>query len=485
MPLVVKSGDRPGDIAITLGGEWGDWRNNVYQFPDGRIVQGADLNPRALPIGTTVFTPQEYQTQTGGGTGGDTTTGATTTPPFDSNAPVTDTAPVDVNGTTLPNGGRLIQIRAPEGSDELFLWYVVYDWRGIDLAYEIGGPQAFRDLFGTWDINSVGMNVTRMSQIEFDDLDIVLTGSVDTIVGSDESIGSRVEREVRALGLEDLPSWLAESPDALALVAEATAQEWSSGRLWKELSTTGSFQGRFGGALDLYLQEGVTIADAVDQLVADEDAMREALRPWAAGTDAGSIEYLHGLLNEGWTPGFVAQVLEVAENFMRDPESLATANFILEASGLEALDDIGFINALAGQGPQDTIEALNTATAARALDDAGIDLADEDLDLIMELVDNSDRLLTADAWRSLAQELSLNLIRFNTEIDQSKLGVEREDLVAAAFGRESPTGRSSGEVLSMLARFERDRRVAGAGIAPSTGFLDQDGRLRIQGLSGL
>jgi hypothetical protein len=58
-------------------------------------------------------------------------------------------------------------------------------------------------------------------------------------------------------------------------------------------------------------------------------------------------------------------------------------------------------------------------------------------------------------------------------------------VVAAAFGQESPTGRSAGEVLSLLARFERDRRVAGGGIPGSTGFIDQQGRLRIQGLSGL
>lgn len=418
--------------------------------------------------------------------GGDTGGGdAGPEPPFDSDAPVTDTPPVEINDTTMPNGGRLVRIKNPEGSDASFLWYVVYQWRGVELAYEIGDPHDFRDLFGTWDINSVGMDITTLRQGAFDDQGFVLAGSADEIVGTDESIGSRIEREVRALGLEDLPGWLAGSPDALALVAEAASQEWSSGRLWKELSTTATFQDRWGGVLDQYLGQNATIAEAVRQIERDEQALTAAIRPFLAGADAPSTEFLHGLLTEGWTPGFVAQVLEQAEVLRRDPDSLAVSNFILEQSGLETLDEVGFLNALNGYGPQETVEALNTATAARALEEAGIDLDNNDVRLIMDLVDTSDRLLTSDSWRNLAQELSLNLIRFNREIDAEKLGGVREDLVAAAFGRESPTGKSSGEVLSLLARFERDRRAASQGFDQTSGFQDAEGRLRIQGISGL
>ena len=263
------------------------------------------------------------------------------------------------------------------------------------------------------------------------------------------------------------------------------------------MAETSAFIERFGAAIENYLQENVTIEEAVTRLVADENSLRVALRPFLAGGQPTTTEFLHGLLNEGWTPQAVAQVLETAEILRRDPESLALANFILEQSGLGPLDEVAFINALNGVGPADVIEALNTATAARALQESGLELSDDDVLLIMELVDTSDRLLTVEGWRQLAQELAFNVFRFGTELDEGKLGITRDELVAAAFGQAEPgvfgpdpgdpppRGRSSGEVLGLLARFERDRRAASAGTGGVTGFLDAEGRLRVQGLSGL
>lgn len=390
---------------------------------------------------------------------------------------------VDVGGSTIPAGGRLIRVRNPQGSDARFLYFVVYDWRGVEFSYEVGDEQRFRELFGSTDNFD---DFTTISQARYDDAGFVDVGSIDSQLGATESLPSTIERDLRALGMEDLPDWLRDSPQALALVGEATAQEWSVGRLWTELSKTATFQTRFGGVLDQYLQENVTIGQAVDRIIRDEGRLRDTLRPYLAGSDqAATTQYVQDLIANGWTAGAVSQVLEQAETLARDPNALRRTNLILEASGLDPLDEVGYINALNGFGPQDTIEALNTASAAEALDRAGIELDEEGTRALLDLVDTSDRILTVESFGELAQQLSFNLIKNRHEIDIGKLGVTEDDLIAAAFGRESPSGRAAGETLGLLARLERDRRAAAQGFDQSSGFIDDQGRLRVQGLAGV
>jgi hypothetical protein len=392
---------------------------------------------------------------------------------------VTDVDPLKVGSTIIPQGGRLVRVTNPTGADASELYFIAYDWMGLELVYEVGDKTTFTEMFGSIENFT---SFSTLSQSGFDSQGFTEVGSVGQIAGSTESLGSQIERETRALGLEDLPAWLRNAPDALALVAQGTAQEWSSGRLWQELSGTGAFTARFGGALDNYLTGNVTISDAVNQLVADENALRTAIRPFA-GEQASSTEYLHGLLNEGWTPGAAAQVLEQADIFRSDPTSFTQANLILEASGLGSIDEVEFLNALSGFGIPDVVEALNTAAAATALQRAGLE--DVDIDLLMEVVDTSDRLLTTDSFASLSQELALNTVRFGHELEDTKLGFTRDDLIAAAFGETNPNGKTPGEVINALARFQRDRQAAGSGFEQTAGFQDEKGRLRIAGLGGL
>jgi hypothetical protein len=461
-----QAGGFPGEDLNTILNYWADPGRPINELRDMANIVGSRLAQQGPAAPQLPGTPP---TQPGG--------------IMDPGTGVTDVPPVRVGNSTVPAGGRVVVVDAPLGSDQAQLYFIVYPWRGLEFAFQVGGEARFNELFG-----GLGnfASVTRTSQAEYDATGYIPAGLIDSELGATESFGSRLERETRELGLEDLPSWLAGSPDALALVATATAEEWSSGRLWEALSGTQAFQGRFGTAWSRYFTEGRTIQEAVNALVADENALRAALQPWLnTASDADTTNYLQGLLNSGWTPQAVVSVLETGESLRRDPQSLALANTILTRSGLPTLDEVGFVNALRGVGPQDTIEALNTATAARAMVAAGIDLPDDDINLIMDLVNTSDRLLTEDSWRQLSQELSFNLIRFNRELDQDKLNIERDEIISAAFGQASPTGRSSGEVMSLLARFERDRRAASEGIPGSTGFIDDEGRLRLQGVANL
>lgn len=392
--------------------------------------------------------------------------------------PVTDVPPVQVGSSTIPQGGSLIRVNAPLASDAAYLYYIVYDWRGVKLTFEVGDQARFKELFGSTDNFD---SFTSVSQDQFDSANYVQVGLIDQELGATESIGSRIERDVRALGLEDLPPWLASSQEALALVAEASAQQWSAGRLWTQLSDTQAFGDRFGDVIDRYLQAGSTISQAVAQIQADEQQMKAALL-FAAPGDSLTIDTIHQMLSQGWTPESASRVLEAAD-VLKGGSALAQANEILDAVGLPSLDEVGFINALKGHGPPDVVEALNTIAAGQALSDAG--LGDVDTNLLMDVVSTSDRILTVDSFRELAQQLSFNLAKFGTEVDRNKLGVTEEDIIAGIFGRESPTGRSAGESMNLLLRFERDRQAAAQGLPGTQAALDQRGRLRVAGLAGL
>lgn len=381
-----------------------------------------------------------------------------------------------IGNATIPNDGRLIKVRNPQGSDASNLYYVVYEWRGVEFAFEVGDGKRLEELFG----GEANFDEKQtVNQNQFDGQGFVLSGSIDQHLGADESFTSLMERETRAAGLEDMPRWVADSPQALSIMAQGSAQGWSAGRIWQELSATDSFQERFGSTIDLYTQGGGTIQDAVQQIIADENAIAAVVRRFQAPGTEINEDYLQNVLSNGWTAQQAAQVLEGANTLVRNPMSLVETNAILAASGLEAVDEVGFINIMMGNAADDVTEAINTAFAGEALRQAGIE--DVDVDLLLEIIDTTDRVLSVDTFRETAQQLAFNFARFATEIDRKAFGLDEDEITAALFGRESPKGRSTGDVLNTLARFERDRRAQSQGFGGVTAFNDEQGNLIFQG----
>lgn len=448
----IRQGDTLWQIAKDLLGDGSRWPEILALNPDAVSRAG---DPTTLKIGFSLVLPGE---------------GDETTDEQD-----------DFDAAVIPGGGRLVKVNNPDGSDAAALYYVVYDWNGVEFAYEIGDKARLDELFGGVEFFD---EMSTFSQGGFDSQGFVLTGTIDSQLGNDESITSQIEREIRALGMEDLPSWLSESPEALSLIATATAEEWSSGRLWTELSTTQAFDDRFGDIIGVYTQGGIPIGEAVEQIIADETAFRSAVRQFTMGADFDvTNEYIHSVLSQGWTASAAIQVLSAAEVLRNNTDMLDEANAVLDFVGLGSLDEVGLINALQGHGPTEVIEALNTAAAGVALAEAGLD--DIDLDLLASVVDTSDRLLTPDSFAQLAQELAFNVARFGPELAQESFGISEDDIVAAMFGRESPSGRTAGETLNLLAKFERNRREGAEGFDASQAFVSDQGRLVVQGLGGL
>ena len=382
-----------------------------------------------------------------------------------------------IGDTTIPNGGTLIKVKDPQGTDASTLYFVKYEWKGVEWVFEVGDAERFEELFGS---EARFDSKQTVNQNQFDGQGWVQGGSMDQLLGSDEGFASLMERETRNAGLEDLPRWVDESPEVLSIMAQGAAQGWSSARIWETIAGTEAFTDRFGLTIDRYRQGGGTIQDAVQQILSDEAALSQVVRRFQEPGSTVDEEYLQTVLSQGWTAPQAGQVLEATNQLVRDPAALAQANEILARSGLEQLDEKGFINVMLGDAPDDVTEALNTAFAAQALTQAGIE--DVDLNLLLDVIDTTDRVLTPDSFRETAQQLAFNFARFATEIDRNAFGLDEDEITAALFGRESPKGKTTGEVLNTLARFERDRRAAAGGFGGVGAFQDETGRLRFQGV---
>jgi hypothetical protein len=80
-----------------------------------------------------------------------------------------------------------------------------------------------------------------------------------------------------------------------------------------------------------------------------------------------------------------------------------------------------------------------------------------------------------------AQEIGRNI----NDIDLGRYGLTREDIIAASFNEESPSGKSVNEVQELITKLSRERSRAETGHAGAASFQDQQGRLRLQGLGGV
>lgn len=383
-----------------------------------------------------------------------------------------------IGKTVIPEGATLVKVNNPSGSDAGSLYYLTYEWKGVTWAFEVGDAARLKELFGGEERFD---DKVTMNQPKFDNSGFVEGGNADPLLGADESFTALMERETRAAGMEDLPAWLDGSPEGLAIIAQGAALGWSPGRIWEELSGTDAFQDRFGATIGIYTQGGSGVQDAVAQILQDEQSIAQVIRRYGPPGAQYDESYFQAALAGGWDATTAAQVLEATNQITRNPTALRDANAVLAASGLAPVDEAGFINIMLGGAPDDVTEAINTANADRALREAGID--DVDIRTLLDVVDTTDRVLTTDSFREIAGELAFNFARNTTELDRGAFGISRDDLTRVMFG-EAPADATQGEVLNVLARFERDRRAAAQGFGGAAGFVDDRGNLRFQGVGG-
>ena len=395
-----------------------------------------------------------------------------------------------VGDTRIPAGLRLVRITNPAGSDATEIFALVGDVFGVEVSFEVGDISRLTELFGGADAFD---NVSTVTQEQFDQSDIVSVGLVDEIAGSTESLQARFERDLRAAGLENPPEWLTADPQAMLKWVIGVNEGFSAEALWGTISGTGAFQERFGGLDTIFAQLGTNqFTTAIAEYTNREAQIRQSILTRRGPNADTSPGYISSLIGGGWQPAEVDELLVLEAQLTSSPEMLDNINEILRFQDLPALTPDDFISFLQdGQRasvdpaftPGELFEGINDALRFQALLEEGITI---DAEFATDLGEGvSETIQSPGQFSERARLAAIEIARNTTELDRQTLGIEREDIIAAAFGEESPTGKSVSEINELLERLGRDRARRATGLPNAPNFVDNLGRLRVLGVSNL
>ena len=423
---------------------------------EGRLLREAGLGGGKRRAARQLFAKAQEQVTHPGDTGGPGTT--------------------NIGGTVVPVGAQLIRLRSPAGSEDPTIFFLEYKAFGVTVRYEIGNRDAAIAAFGG-DFLDQFDGVTTLSQQQFDEEGTTL-GLLDEIAGSTESIQSRFERGIRELGLGDLPQWMREDTEIMTILMLGTEEELDAGTIANQLSQTGGFAAEYPGweALQGFMG-GATILDTIDEYSRRRTELTSLIRRYRGPDTDVSNQYLGTLIGTGWEAREAAQILE-GERQLSSGEALANLNDILTFNQMETVDEGGFLELMRGNAAPEVFEAINDALRRKALSEEGIDV---DVDFAVSLgAGSSTAVADLASFGGSARQAALDILNNGRELEAGKFGITREEIVAASFGEPL-----SSETDAKLAQFGRERRAAAGGFAFGGGFIDAEGRLRMQGTAAL
>jgi hypothetical protein len=393
---------------------------------------------------------------------------------------------VERGGQDIPGGGTLVRLVNPEGSDRN-LFFLRYSIFGVDFVFEIGDRARLNEVFGGLDAFD---DVQTLRQGRFDQ-QVIEAGSVDEILGSTESLGSQIERGIRALGQEGIPLWLREDAAAMTLMVLAQQDGWSQQRLYTELAKTESVRTRFGDLKFIANRTGTDDALVnVTEFLRTEDAFRrELVRARGPNTDT-SQEYLRGLVASGWEQAEFVELLDLERVLVENPEALANINEILAPQGqgtqLTADDFVTFLqegrrSTREGFNPSEMFRSINDALRLTELEAAGITDLTRRQAVALGRGDPGEQIFDPTFFRDQAQQTAAILAANFNELEGEKLGLTRDDVVN--FFLDGPD--ADPRTRQLVERFARDRGIAARGFDRPQSFVDAEGRLRVQGFADL
>lgn len=185
-------------------------------------------------------------------------------------------------------------------------------------------------------------------------------------------------------------------------------------------------------------------------------------------------------------------MLALEKRVKDNPEAMNNINQILAFQGLDVLDPDDFVSFLQYQDratldanvePDELFEAVNDALRFQALLTEGIDI---DLEFASDLGTGTSETIGSEEMFSRQAQLAAGLIGMNArELDFEKMGLTRDEIVAAQFGETlEGGGRSVAEVNATLEKFARERSKAGQGHTTVQGYIDRLGRPITTGFNG-
>ena len=392
--------------------------------------------------------------------------------------------------SVIPQDARLVRITDPAGSDLDEIFVLIGSAFGVDIAFEIGSRERLDELFGGPDAFD---DVQTLTQANFDASGAITVGDVDEALGATGSIQAQFERELRSAGLENPPQWLAQDQQAMTRWLVGVNEGFSAERLWSDISDTDAFKGRFAGLDTIFDQTGTNqFTTAIAEYTNREGAIRGFISQRRGPGADTSIEYVSSLIASGWQPAEVDELLVLERQLRDSPEALDNMNQILAFQELPELTPDDFISFLQdGQRlavdpafiPGDLFEGINDALRFQALLEEGIRIDEQFATDLGEGV--SEDIGSPAQFTERARIAAIEIARNTTELDRQTLGISRDDIIAAAFGEESPSGKSVSEISELLERLGRDRAKRATGLPGAASFVDALGRLRVQGSSNL
>jgi hypothetical protein len=378
---------------------------------------------------------------------------------------------------------RLLKVTGESGvGDE---YYVQGDVYGQTFSFLVGDQEAFDAMFPDGVAGFDGYETMTRSQFTNSDMFGFVAGTIDNIIGSREPLQGQVQRDLEALGLEGLPSWMANDQQAMLAVITANSQGWSPNRLMQELSTTVGFKDRFSGFNGWYDEEQHgSMADAINRWVGLEDQFRTSLQSKRGRNTDISVQYLGGLISSGWGVAEFTSLLEGEQQLKTNAAAMENLNELLQYSGQPALSADEMVDFLMQGEEFAAFEMINDALRGAELEEQGINLTTEQLEALGEGTSLGVAQVGAfsEAARAAALEIGANL----NEIQRGKLGVSDELIVAVAFQDRDllPSNVTLAEAELTLQQLGRERAALGRGTGGPNAYQDNQGRLRIPGLGG-
>lgn len=397
-------------------------------------------------------------------------------------------------------GGSLYAVQSPDGTTT---YHVVYEWEGMSLSYEIGDITDLNALFP--DPSKVFTATFTVNQAQWDQSGILGVGSIDERLGDATPIAVELNRTLSAYGLESMPAWLRDDPQATTIAANAALEGWSAGRTLRELAKTQGFRDRFTAWQWALEQAGGDELAAMTLYTQRENQLRNALSTYRGPNANLTPTYLGDLLERGWTVQAITPILAAEQTVRADPQLLVDVNRLLEADGQnplgpvgltaliaagqqsqaqldQMLADVDMTELLGGNEPTRVFDLVNDAMTLSALEDQG--LVGLSLDFVRQLRNQTGGVLDREQVDQWAQTAAVNVLRFGPDVYKGRYGLTEEALIAQATGRPSPDGQSSAQVLETMNKIIRERQQAAQGFDQFSGFISDSGRLVIPGLGG-
>jgi len=221
--------------------------------------------------------------------------------------------------------------------------------------------------------------------------------------------------------------------------------------LVEQLSELGSFKQRFPG-LDAFMAEGVDVIDAIEAHLSAEAKLKQLEIQF--GGDPGRIT--PEIVGKLAAKGYDIETVSVAYGTFKRMNEFAPAflafNEVLAAAGIATLDGpADMFSFLTGSAPANVYELYEGSALREAAVAAGIGdffSADE----VIEAAAAAPFAINLQAAYSATNRAAADILRFRSEIDLGKYGLDPDDLIDLALGIAPRSGASQADITANMSR---------------------------------